>query len=110
MKQRNKYHWAGTVGSVIFLILLIVTINIGWNLTGQILGVLTLFAGVMGIGTFVKPDVFGPLMTKWLDNLQKNFEDGGNTQSQNRPMNSPQVMTKQGDVHISQIIYAENKK
>lgn len=111
MNKKDKYRWAGSAGLVIFLIFLIITLYLGLNdLSGRILGVLTLFAGFMGFGTFVKPDIFGPLMTNWLDNFNKTYGDSRIAQSQTKPVNSPQVVAQNGNVHINQHIYSSPKK
>lgn len=78
MKEiRKNGYIAGIISSLISVIFLIVIINSGWDLTGQVLTVFTVLFGSLGIGSFLKPESIGQITSKILENI------GRNTQEQN---------------------------
>lgn len=108
MKEETKSGYvAGVISSIASLIFIIVAIDSGWNIAGQVLVIFGLVFGILGIGSFWKPETVGPVASQILENIaarNTNTEEQTQTykQSQQRSRNSPQVHTEKGNVTINQ--------
>ena len=71
-------------------------------MTGQVLIAFGLVFGILGVGCFWKPELFGPITSKLLENFARAEERNSRTYEQNQQesKNSPQIITK-GDVTIT---------
>jgi len=102
-KTRRNSYVSGVIGIIILGIFVPMAINAGWNVTGQTLGVIGLVFGILGLGCFIKPDFFGPILTQIFENLSKNTESSEtrkNEQHQNKPSKSPQIQAEKSNVNI----------
>lgn len=87
MKKKTKdAYLAGIFGVMAGAIFAVVAMNSS-NLASQIVWVFAVIFGGLGIGCFVQPDFFGPLLNKIMDNIRKNNE--GTSQTQYQPKKSP---------------------
>lgn len=109
MDEDTKSGYVAGVISILFCtLLLIVAVNSGWNITGQMLGGFGLVFGILGVGSFWKPTIIGPITSQILDNMARNVEEQNkDTRQQNQynPKNSPQGYTEKGNVTINQEIH-----
>ncbi len=97
------------IGTAIFII---VAINVGWDMTGQVLIVFGLVFGILGVGCFWKPELFGPIASQILKTMARNAEERNSRtyeQNQQESKNSPQIITK-GDVTITTIYGQDHEK
>lgn len=103
-KRKNGYV-TGIICSLIFFILLIFAINNEFNLSGQIIWVITIFFGALGFGSLWKPDSIGEIATQILENLSKSGEDTSdshNIQIQKNSSGAVQAMaTQSGSITIN---------
>ena len=81
-KRKNGYI-AGIVSLLGSSIFGIFVINYGLSLSGQILAVLALIFGVLGIGSLLKPESIGEITSQLLKNIAKNMEEQTNSDSHN---------------------------
>jgi len=81
---RKNGYIAGIMSLVASSLFLIFTINFGWNLTGQALGVLTIFFGLLGIGSLWKPNSIGQIASQILENISKNMQESAKSDSHNK--------------------------
>lgn len=98
---------AGVVCSVIAAFLILMAINIGWNLSGQFMGIFGLLFGGMGIGSLWRPESIGQIASQILENMQENARE------QNRPRSTKKVTTQiiaRGDVNVNNITDSKNTK
>ena len=106
MDEKIKSGYVTGVTSLIAsAILLLLAINSGLNLSGQMFGVFGSVFGFLGIGSILRPTIFGPITAKIIENFAKSFENestDNNNQSQHKPKHSPQGYTKKGNVTIKQ--------
>ena len=72
---KKKGYVAGVICSIIALIFLIIGINEGWNLQGQIIGAFTLVFGLLAGGSFWKPNSIGHIADQILENISKNTQE-----------------------------------
>ncbi|MFA5330751.1 MAG: hypothetical protein WC342_00080 [Methanoregula sp.] len=72
-------------------------------LSVSFLGIFSLAFGILGIGCFVKPDEFGPVLLLWFERIGKanTGEQGKIEQKQRNPRNSPQIINKGGNVTVN---------
>ena len=102
-EETKTAYKAGAVSLLGCVILIIFAINFGWNMTGQVLGIMGLFFGILGVGSFIKPEIFGPIADQILENIGKSSEERTTIeQKQHAPKDSPQVSTGKGDIHYHQ--------
>jgi hypothetical protein len=92
----------GIIGSVVFGSIAYTTDS---NLVSLALfGVVSLILLVLGVGSIVKPDEFGPTLLLWLENIGKSNSSNqgtGTQQKQKNPKNSPQVINQgNGTVNV----------
>jgi len=108
-KKKNGYV-TGIVCLLIFFILLIFAVNNEWNMSGQIIWVITIFFGGLGVGSLWKPASFGAIATQILKNLSesgKDTSDSHNIQIQENSSGAVQAMATQG---ASVTINVDSKK
>lgn len=97
-KRKNGYV-TGIVCLLIFFVFLIFAINNAWNMSGQIIWVITIFFGALGFGSLWKPDSIGEIATQILKNLSESGEDTSdshNIQIQEKSSGAVQAMATQG--------------
>jgi len=97
-KRKNGYV-TGIVCLLIFFVFLIFAINNEWNLSGQIIWVITIFFGALGVGSLWKPESFGEIATQILKNLSESGEDKSdsrNIQIQENSSGAVQVIANHG--------------
>lgn len=107
-EETTSGYVAGVISILLCILLTIVAVNSGWNITGQVLGSFGLIFAVLGFGSFWKPNIFGPITSQILENIARNAEEQNNRthkQNQHNPKNSPQGYTEKGNVTINQEIY-----
>ncbi|MBE3121993.1 MAG: hypothetical protein IMZ58_07285 [Thermoplasmata archaeon] len=114
-KIRKNSYVSGMIGIIILGIFVPMSINAGWNVTGQILGLVGIIFGALGLGCFIKPDFFGPILTQIFENLSDNTQSSESRkyeQKQNKPVNSPQVHVEKinGDMYISSGVAKKKKR
>ncbi len=73
--KRREGYLAGVIGTLLSVILGILAFNNGWNLSGQILWIFTIFFSVLGIGSFWKPDVIGVVVSQILKKMAKDMAE-----------------------------------
>lgn len=56
---------AGVISLIVTVIFIVVAINVGWDMTGQVLIVFGLVFGILGVGCFWKPELFGPIASQF---------------------------------------------
>jgi len=108
-KTRNGYV-TGLVCLLIFFLFLIFAFNNEFNLSGQIIWVITIFFGALGFGSLWKPDSIGEIATQILKNLSESGEDTSdshNIQIQEKSSGAVQAMATQG---ASVTINVDSKK
>lgn len=94
--SKKNIYIAGGMFSFVAVILIMIAINSGWNFSGQLMGVVGLLFGVLGVGSFWKPDSIGQIAAQIMENMQENAE------RQNRPRDTKKTTTKiiaTGDVY-----------
>ena len=94
---------SGVISLIATAIFIVVAVSVGWDMTGQVLIIFGLVFGILGIGCFWKPELFGPIASKILENMARNAEERDSRtyeQTQQSPKNSPQVYTEKGNVTI----------
>lgn len=94
--KKNAYI-TGVIFSFMAVFFLMMAINIGWNLSGQFMGVFGLLFGGLGVGSLWKPESIGQIASQMLENMQKNAE------KENRPRNTKKVTNQiiaKGDAYI----------
>jgi hypothetical protein len=105
MKEETKSGYvAGVISSIASLIFIIVAINSGWNLAGQVLVIFGVVFGILVIGSFWKPETFGLVVSQILEDIRNTEEQNTRTykQSQQQSRNSPHGYTEKGNVTINQ--------
>jgi hypothetical protein len=91
----------GLVGFVIFAAITYTTYTQAPNIISiSFFGVISLVLGILGVGCFVKPDDFGPILMLLFKNIGKNnsTDQGKIDQRQKNPKNSPQIVNY-GNLH-----------
>ena len=93
------------VGSTLFGIF---AFNSGWNTVGQTLTIFTVMFGILGMGSFIKPKLFGPLAIQLLENMSKNTQEQTTTSfSQKGGKNSKNTQGK--TINITEHYYHDKK-
>jgi hypothetical protein len=108
-KKREEVYGFGIVFLVLLILLSIFTgsqiINSGWNMSTWVLVVIAGVCGVFGIGSLLKPDSFGAIILRLIENYAKSQERGSsdshNKQTQKESDGSVQVMGDRQQVNIS---------
>lgn len=97
----------GVIGIFIALIFgYMAFISLAMMMALLIYGSISLISLIFGVGCFVNPDYFGPVLLKLLEFLQKKNSTTSKTteyteQNQSNPANSPQIVNKgDGDINI----------
>lgn len=72
--KKERGYRAGIFSSLISIIFLIVIVNSSWDLTSQVLTALASLFGLLGLGSFWKPDSIGQIAFQILDNIGKNTQ------------------------------------
>nr|QNO46714.1 hypothetical protein EIOBDEGA_00002 [Methanosarcinales archaeon ANME-2c ERB4] len=99
---------AGVISIIVCILFIIFAANSGWNMAGQVMGAIGLIFGILGFGSFWKPETIGQITSQILENIARNAEEQNSQtrqQNQNHPNNSPQAYTEDGDVTINQEIH-----
>ncbi len=71
--KKNAYI-AGVIYSFIAIFSIFIAINVGRNMSGQFMSIVGLFFGVLGVGSFWKPESIGQIALQILENMQENSE------------------------------------
>jgi len=82
-------------------------------MAGQVMGAIGLIFGILGVGSFWKPETIGQITSQILDNFARNAEKQNSQirqQNQDHPNNSPQAYTENGDVTINQEIHVNEHR
>lgn len=69
--KKNAYV-TGAIFSFIAIFSIFITISVGWNISGQFMSIIGAFFGILGIGSFWKPDSIGQVAIQILENMQEN--------------------------------------
>jgi len=105
MKEKTKKGYvAGVVSLFVFLFFGLFAVHNEFNLTGQILWVITFVFGVFGFGSLWKPDSVGQIVWQILENFSesdKDTSDSHNKQIQKNSSGSVQAMSTHGNINIS---------
>lgn len=102
MKRKIKDAYvAGVVGIIIASVLLVMAGNSPTISGSQIFVVFGAVFGLLSLGCFIKPNIFGPVLGEIMDNIAAYF--GGKkiterriSQKQTSPKHSPQITTGDG--------------
>ena len=109
MDEKTKSGYvAGVISIIICILFIIFAANSGWNMAVQVMWVVGLIFGILGLGSFWKPETIGQITSQILENVARNAEEQNSQtrqQNQDHPNNSPQVNTENGDVTINQEIH-----
>lgn len=108
-KKKQDGYGVGIIFLVSAILLSIFTgnqiITIGWNLSTWALAVLDGVCWVFGIGSLLKPDTFGVIVLRILENYQKSQAEGSDSssrQTQKQSSGSVQVNARDdAEVHVS---------
>jgi uncharacterized membrane protein len=92
---------AGAILLFLGIVILISAFEQGIFSSGKITGILGLFFSLVGIGSFISPSV-AETVVHWMKGLQK-AESSRISQNQHKPVNSPQVSIRDGNVTIKNI-------
>lgn len=98
-ENRKNAYFAGTICIFIFVVLALIAFTNELNLSGLLFWVLTLFFGILGFGSFWKPDWVGPIASKIVKMLfgsDSDKSDSHNSQTQKNSSDSVQVMAGDG--------------
>jgi len=112
-EEKKAGYIAGIMSILIAAMFFIVTINIQWGMSAQVLGVFSLVFGLLGVGSLWKPTLIGPITAQILENIRENSEGQNKRsykQTQSKSKNSQQVYSEQGAVHITNIYEKKSKK
>ncbi len=91
--KKNGYI-AGVIYSFLAAFCIMIAINVGWNLSGQFMGVFGLLFGGLGIGSIWKPESIGQIAAQLLKNMQENAQRQNTTRSK-----KTQKITQEIHVH-----------
>jgi hypothetical protein len=108
-KKKEEVYGIGIVFLLLSILLSIFTgnqaINSGWNMSTWVLVVVDGVSGVFGIGCLLKPDSFGAVILRLIENYQKSQAEGSNSssrQTQKQTSDSVQVNARDdAEVHVS---------
>ena len=99
-EKRKQGYISAVICSLISVILLTFSLKNEFNLSGQMLWILTFFFGVLGLGSFWKPNTIGEIASEILKNMSKNGvetnSDSHNKQVQIQSPHGVQAMASQG--------------
>lgn len=97
-KKRQDVYGVGIVFLIFSILLSAFTVyqvvNTGWGLTAWVLVIIDGVCGIFGIGSLLKPDTFGVIVLRLIENYQKSQAEGSgssNRQTQKRTSGSVQV-------------------
>lgn len=102
-KKRTEGYIAGVACVIACLVFSVSAANIGWNASGQILWAFTIVFGVLGIGSFWKPNSIGAIVTQIMRNIGRSESEGSdshNRQIQKKSKGSVQVMGDDARVNV----------
>lgn len=88
---------AGAGCSFIAAFFIIWAINLGWNIIGESWGLIGLFFGGLGIGSFWKPEFIGRIASDMLENMAENSERRKKNQKINQVIHNYGTMTNAVD-------------
>lgn len=94
----------GVTGIIISIIFGIMAYTSYPNLLAvAVIGIFSLALGILGVGCFIKPDDFGPILLLWLEKIGRanSTAQGTNRQNQSNPRNSPQIINTGGNVTVN---------
>jgi len=74
-EDKKKGLIAGGVSIFISIIFAIMVFKFGWDITGQIFTAISALFGILGIGSFIKPDTIGIKVSELLENMSRGQED-----------------------------------
>ena len=81
LNERKKIGYtAGAISIFIGIIFLIMVLNFGWGLTGQILTAFSALFSILGIGSLIKPESVGQITAQILQNISENTKKQKNYQ------------------------------
>lgn len=66
---------AGVISIIICVLFIIFAANSGWNMAGQVMGAIGLIFGILGFGSFWKPETIGQITSQILENIARNAEE-----------------------------------
>ncbi len=101
-EAKKEGYVTGVLSLIVSLVLTVIAVNSGWNMTGQLFGGIGLIFGCLGVGSLFKPDVIGPIAYGVLANFAKTEKQRKSRYSQhpvNSP-NSPSVINRDGTVIV----------
>lgn len=96
-ESKKKAYVTGVICSFMAIFFIFMAINVGWNMSGQFMSIVGLFFGVLGAGSFWKPESIGQVAIQILENMQENAK------RQNRPRPTKKIITTQINIKDSKI-------
>jgi hypothetical protein len=91
MEESKKNAYIAGVGySFVSVFCIMIAFNIGWNLSGEFLGVFGLLFGGLGAGSFWKPESIGQIAAQMWENMQENAKE----QNRHRSNKNEQKITQ----------------
>jgi hypothetical protein len=108
-KKREEVYGVGIVFLIFSILLSAFTVyqvvNSGWGLSAWVLVIIDGVCGVFGIGSLLKPDTFGVIVLRLIENYQRSQAEGSgssNRQTQKESNGSVQVnASDEAEVHVS---------
>jgi len=83
-EQKVKGRIAGIVSLVVCIITGIMIFNFGWDLSGQVLTVISALFGILGVGSLISPAHIGKITIQLLHNIGKNYDDEESSRAKRR--------------------------
>jgi hypothetical protein len=72
-KRTEGYH-AAFIGVLLGAIFIVIALNTGWNVSGQLFGIFGLFFSGLGVWSFFKPEEIGIILSRMLENMSNGHE------------------------------------
>ena len=72
-EDKKRGYIAGVISIIICIIFVVMVLNFGWDLTGQILTAFSALFGILGIGSLIKPESVGQVTAQILQNIHQNI-------------------------------------
>jgi len=74
-ESRKRGYIAGTFSLLIGILFLIMVLQYGWTLTGQVFSAFGALFSILGLGSFAKPETVGDITAQILENMKANVEE-----------------------------------
>lgn len=96
--SQKKGYIAGFVCSLAAAFFLIIGINTGLNSSGQIILIFGLAFGLLGVGSFWKPESIGQIASEIMENMARNAEKQNRPRHYKKEQKITQIIQNKGNV------------